>query len=141
MRQPYEFLDHTSEAKFRAYGKTLEEAFANAALATFALMTDISKVKAKKEKKIVLQGKGKEMLLFDFLEHLIFLMDTEGFLLSSVKTITITKKKVEYELRATVLGDLADGYETHSIVKAVTYNDMLIEEKNEGVMIQVVHDL
>mgnify|MGYP006451174011 FL=1 len=36
----YEFLEHTADEKFRAYGKTLEEAFINAALATAKIMTD-----------------------------------------------------------------------------------------------------
>ncbi|MGB2763781.1 MAG: archease, partial [Candidatus Aminicenantaceae bacterium] len=30
----YRFLEHTSDAKFQAFGNTLEEAFCNAALAT-----------------------------------------------------------------------------------------------------------
>ena len=35
----YEFLPHTADVKFLAYGKTLEEAFQNAALATFQVMS------------------------------------------------------------------------------------------------------
>ena len=41
----YEFLDHTADAKFRAYGKNLEQAFTNAALALTNLVTDSAKVK------------------------------------------------------------------------------------------------
>ena len=56
----YEFLEHTADVKFRAYGKTLEEAFSNAALATSAVMTDVKKIKGKIEKTIAVQSKTKE---------------------------------------------------------------------------------
>ncbi len=37
-RKKYEFLYHIADAKFRAYGSTMEEAFENAALAMFNVM-------------------------------------------------------------------------------------------------------
>ncbi|MEM4115299.1 MAG: archease, partial [Saccharolobus sp.] len=40
---PFEFFDHTADIGIRAYGRSLEEAFANAALAVFEIMTDTSK--------------------------------------------------------------------------------------------------
>ena len=36
----YRFLPHTADGKFQAFGGTLEEAFANAALATASLVWD-----------------------------------------------------------------------------------------------------
>ena len=36
----YEYLDHTADAKFIAYGQTLEEAFVNCAKATFGIIID-----------------------------------------------------------------------------------------------------
>ena len=41
----FEFLDHTADAKFRAYGNTLEESFRNAGIALSSLVTDVTKVK------------------------------------------------------------------------------------------------
>ena len=43
-KKRFEFLEHTGDAYIAAYGKTLEEAFENAALATFEVMTDVEKV-------------------------------------------------------------------------------------------------
>jgi SHS2 domain-containing protein len=40
----YEYLEHTADAQFIAYGQTLDEAFVNAARATFALIVDPGKV-------------------------------------------------------------------------------------------------
>ncbi|MBL7051575.1 MAG: archease [Nanoarchaeota archaeon] len=133
----YEFLEHTADEKFRAYGKTLEEAFINAALATAKIMTD-DKVKPVIEKKIEIKVNTKQKLLYQFLEELLFYVDTEGFILSEVRDIEI---KDAFTLTATFLGDSAENYEIKAHIKAVTYNDMFIKEEEKLVTIQVVHDL
>ncbi|MFH0936439.1 MAG: archease [Candidatus Woesearchaeota archaeon] len=131
----YKFLEHKADAKFQAFGKTLEEAFSNAALAMFSLMTNIKKVKGKIEKRINVKGYDKKALLYNFLEELLFLLDKDSFLLSKIKKIKIKDNKLE----AIVLGDKAINYETHGEVKAVTYNEMEIKEK--PYMLQVVVDM
>ena len=37
----FKYLSHTSEAKFQAFGKSIEEAFSNVALALFNMLTDV----------------------------------------------------------------------------------------------------
>ena len=44
--QKFKYLQHTADAKFQAFGKTLEEAFCNAALAMVSLMWDPEKIEA-----------------------------------------------------------------------------------------------
>ena len=41
----YKYLPHTADVKFQSYGKTLEEAFVNAAYATADVITEHEKVK------------------------------------------------------------------------------------------------
>ena len=43
-QKQYEYLEHTADVKFLAYGKTLEEVFENAALAMFNVMIDTGKI-------------------------------------------------------------------------------------------------
>jgi SHS2 domain-containing protein len=77
----WEFFDHTADAKFKAWGKDLAELYQNAAKATFAIITDIERVQPVKEFPIEIKAAGgKEPALFDFLDELLFLLDTEGFL-------------------------------------------------------------
>lgn len=136
--EKYKFLEHTADAKFQAFGKTLEEAFANAAMAMFAVMIEPEKVKPKIEREISVDGKDEKALLYNWLEELLYLLDSEGFLLSSVKKITIKKRLLE----AVVVGDLvANGYETHGDVKAATYNEMEIKKENNKYTVQVVVDI
>ena len=41
----FEFFDVTADVGYRAYGKTMNDAFSNAALALFEVMTDTSNIK------------------------------------------------------------------------------------------------
>jgi len=134
----FKFLKHTADVKFQAYGKSLGEAFSNAALALTAVFSE-DKVKGKIKEKVFVFGNDDKELLYSFLEEIIVLVDTKNLLLGKVRKIKINKGKLEAEL----LMDKAENYDIRGNVKAVTYNDMLIEQdKNkEGFMVQVVVDV
>ncbi len=138
--QKYKFLEHTADTKFQAYGNNMGEAFSNAALAMFSVITDTKKIKKKIKKEIKVKGTDLKSLLYNFLEELLFLLDTNSFLLNKIEKISIKKMEGKYSLNATVAGDKADNYETSGDIKAVTYNEMEIKE-NDKVMVQVVLDL
>jgi SHS2 domain-containing protein len=134
----YEFFRHTADVKFKAYGKTLDEAYANAAEAMFSVMMDITKVKPVIEKKITVSGADDKALLYNFLEEFLFLLDSESFFLHQVKSVKINGK----ELVAVIIGDAAsDAYEAHGDVKAVTYNEMEIHKDVGNCFVQVVLDV
>ena len=133
----YEFLPHTADVKFRAYGKTMEEAFSNAALALTKVITDPSKVEAMVEKKIEVSSEDEKALLYDFLEQFIILLDSESFLLNSINEIKIEGNN----LKAVVVGDtVLEKYETETHIKAVTYQEMEIKKEKSKYMLQVVLD-
>lgn len=137
----FEFLEHTADVKFRAYGETLDKAFTNAALAMFDVIVDTEKVKPKVSKKIEVKSENLESLLYDFLENLLILVDVDGFLLSNVVSLKIRKNK-EYTLRAKVTGDeVPEKYEIKEEIKAVTYNEMFIKQEGKKFIIQVVVDI
>ena len=134
----YEYLDHTADAKFRAYGQKLEETFANASLAMMNVMVDSSKIERKKTREIEASGNDLKSLLQNFLEQFLIVMDSENIFLVFVEEIKISFLKSEYSLKAKVSGDDVENYETIGPqVKAVTYNDMVVEEN----MVQVVVDV
>ncbi|NOZ80354.1 MAG: archease [DPANN group archaeon] len=137
MEKPYEYLEHTADAKFRAYGKTLEEAFKNAALAMFNIITDTGKVAPRIEKTFEVTGEDRESMLYDFLEQFVFLVDTEHFLLHEVKELSIDG----FTLKATLVGDTLAGHDVHTAIKSMTYNDMFIREEDGRFVIQAVVDL
>ena len=137
----YRFLRHTADAKFQAFGTTLEEAFINAALATASLMWDWDKIEKKIEHRVEVSGKDLKQLLSSFLEEIIYLLDSKMFLLGSPENLRIEKEGSLYVLKALFKGDkYSDEYKIHGDVKAITYNEMEIE-KNAHFMVQVVVDV
>jgi len=137
----YTFLNHTADAKFQAFGCTLEEAFSNAALATASLMWDWKKIERKIKHKVEVEGKDIKQLLSGFLEEIIYLLDSKMFLLSFVDKVRIEKKGNRVFLEAFFLGDrYTDKYKIYGDVKAITYNEMEIIEKYP-ITLQVVVDV
>ena len=100
--EKFKFLEHTADAKFQAFGKNLEEAFSNAALAMFSVITNTRKVKENVSHDIECSSKDLKSLLYDFLEELVFLIDTENFLLNKVKYRT---KFLKYSNMTTIFSD------------------------------------
>lgn len=138
----FKFFPKTADAKFQAYGATLEEAFANAAVAMFSIMTDTKKVAPAVEEKIRAEAEGIEPLLYDFLVKLLVLMDSRGFLLHEMEVEKIENTDGIYKIRAIAKGDIISAkYEAHDIVKAVTYNEMKIGCKEKKWVVQVVCDI
>ncbi|MBT3691506.1 archease [Candidatus Woesearchaeota archaeon] len=134
----YKYLEHTADAKFQAFGSGIDEVFTNSALAMFNILGKTSEVKIKKTYKIKLKARNYERLLLDFLEELLFLLDTEDFFLHEVIKIKISKK---FELEAVVVGDDYKNYDLKSDIKAVTYSDMKIEKTKKGYAATVVVDI
>ena len=132
----FKFLEHRADTKFQAYGKNLEEAFANAALALSALI--VKKADEEEEKKITVGADDLKELLYVFLEELLFLVDTQDFFLNSVENLTIKKGK-GYTLHAVIGGSTKkEKYEFLHHVKAITYSEMEIQEEKGKAMVQVV---
>lgn len=133
----YKFLEHTADVKFRAEGKTIEEAFKNAAMALQETITKGINIQDKTKWKIDASGKDYESLLYNFLEEFLFLLDSEDFILSKVNKISIK----EEELEAEVLGDKASNYKLTNDVKAITYNEMFVKQQGSKWVCQVVVDV
>ncbi len=140
----YQFLSHTADIKFKAFGNSIEEAFSNSALALTNIMHK-GEIKTGKRKKIVILGHDKENLLYGFLEEFLFLVETKGFLLGKIGEMRIEKEddedeKSEYRLECEFFGDSGD-YNIREHIKAITYNEMYVKEAKGKWIAQVVVDV
>lgn len=142
MNLRYRILPHTADGKFQAYGRTLEEAFRNAALAMASLMWDWSRIEPRIRREIRVGGNDLEQLLVRFLAEIVYLLDAERFLLGGVPSLEIGADGASgFDLRAVVEGEtLSENHEIHGDVKAVTYHELKIEEC-DGFTVQVVVDM
>lgn len=74
----YEHFKHDADVGIRGIGDTLEEAFEMAACALAAVAIDPEKIEPKTEVDISCESPGAELLLYDFLNSVIFEMDTRA---------------------------------------------------------------
>jgi SHS2 domain-containing protein len=138
---PFEFFDVTADVGFRAFGENLEEAFQNAALAMFDVMTDTSKIEKIEKREIELESEDEQALLYDWLSELLFLHDYEGLVFSEFKINISSKGSDEFNISAEVWGEKFkhSKHEVRDEVKAVTFHLMEIK-KNNPFMVQVILD-
>ncbi len=141
LKKKYQFLEHTADAKFQAFGQTLEDAFINAVYATVSLMWDREKIGRKIQQPVRVKGRDLEQLLMNFLEEILYLLDSRMFLLYSVEKMKIQREADIYVLDAQFFGDINEKqYRLYGDVKAITYNEMKIHT-NDRFMVQVVVDV
>lgn len=137
----FEFLEHTADAKFKAYGKSLEEAFENAGKAMFDVMVEVEKVRPKKSKNFSIESEDLKALLYDFLEELVIFHEMENMVFSKFELKI--KEDDEYSLKGKCFGEKLDR-SRHNIktgVKAVTYHEMKIHKEKDNYWVQVVLDI
>ncbi len=137
----FEFIDiTTSDVAFKAYGKDLNELFANAALALFEVMVNTEKVEPKVVEHVILKDADLKSLMFDWLNHLIYCADAKNLVFSR---FNIRVKKKGYELEGDVSGEQIDQgkHEPRTHVKACTYHMMEIKKTPEGWVAQVILDI
>lgn len=134
----YEYFDVTADIGFKAYGESLNEAFENAGLAIFNIISDTSKVEAKKEISFKVRSEDEISLLYDFLEELLFYHEIE-FMLFSEFHVEIDDM---LQLRATIRGEAIDWdrHERKTEIKAITYHKMDVR-KTDIFEVQAIVDL
>ena len=147
----YKFLEHTADLKIEVKSGSLEEGFKESAMALKQAIAEDVKVKKKIKKKIKINSKDLKSLLYSYLEEFLFLLDAEDFLIADITDLKLRinslssklkndneSEKKNYQLQVVLTGDKASNYKFSNNVKAITYNDMLIDEKKEVRIVFVV---
>lgn len=134
----FEYFDVTADIGFKAYGNNLNDAFKNASLAIFNIISDTKDVIPKKEITFEITSEDEVSLLYDYLEELLFYHETE-FMLFSEFQIEIDDN---LNLKAKIIGEEInwDKHERKTEIKAITYHQMQVI-KTDHVELQVIVDL
>ncbi len=139
----FEWVEHPADTGFKAYGDDLEEAFENAALALSEIIADTEKIEAKKEMEISLSSEDLEALLYDWIDHFIYLYDAKSFIYSKFRVKNISETDKGYKLEAKAWGEKYDS-EKHgdgTEVKAMTYHMMEIRDEPNQSYVRAVVDI
>lgn len=138
MEKEFEIVDHTADVVIKAYGDSLDQAFANAAKALFSLITELDNVDEVVYRDIELIAPDQESLLVHWLNELIYLFDTENIIF---KRFDISQLG-DTQLKARSYGEKVDSarHKLKTGVKAATYH-MLKVDKTNGCQVQVLFDI
>jgi len=135
----YELINHTADIGIIAYGNTKEEAFEVAAEAMFDLICPLDKVEDKERFDIEVDAEDLESLLVTWLNELLYVFDVKKLIFKKFNVTLIGNN----QLISHCFGEKFDP-KKHEIIreiKAVTYNLLKIENKDNQWMIQVVFDI
>jgi len=125
----WEHFPHQADIGIRGLGSTKEQAFEQAAIALTAVITDIDKVEPEQKVEITCQAIDDELLLFDWLNSLLYEMDTRKMLFSRFE-VHLDKNT----LNAAAWGQKID-VEKHQPtveVKAATYTALSVQQDENG---------
>jgi SHS2 domain-containing protein len=139
--QKYEFVDHTADIAIKAYGRDLDEAFANAATAMFDTITDGASIEAEKEVALEIEAIDREGLLVQFLSELILIHEVEGLVFSEFEVDISGENGLKAVCRGERFMPEKHGGGLH--VKGVSYHMMEISDGSDGkpCYVQVLFDV
>jgi SHS2 domain-containing protein len=135
----YETIDFSGDIGIRASGKSCQEAWINAALGMYSLITDIKEVGEGKTLAIEAAADSEEGLLVRYLNELIFHFDTYGFVGSRLQFDSFSERAI----KAVVYGETFDRtvHEPGLLLKAATYHNLRMEKSGDGCMVEVIFDI
>jgi len=133
----FQLIEHTADVGLIAYGRTLAEAFGNAAYGLFSIIAELKTVKEIESRRLELNEEDPEALLFEWLNSLIYLFDVEMLLLKRFDVRDFNGRG----LKAICYGEKYDPsrHQLKTGVKAATYHMLKVDrEKNQ---VQVIFDI
>ncbi len=139
---PFEYLDHTADIGIRGIGKTVEEAFVEAARAIFNLMVDLEEVIPEKEVHVTVEARQLDLLLVEWLSALLAKKDLEGLLLARFH-VELREMENGFSLQGVGWGEPFDlkRHQPKTEVKGVTYAGLRVQREDERWLAQCVVDI
>ena len=142
---PFHYLEDvgTADIAFEATGRNLPELFSAAADAAMNVMIDnLDAIQPRETRHIELSNDQVDMLLFVFLQELIYFKDAEQLLLR-VREVLIEERDEKYFLKAEAIGEPLDAARHHqrADVKAVTLHGFSVEKQDDGWKATVLLDI
>ena len=116
-----------------AYGNNLAEAFANAAYGLFSIITELNRVRKAESQTVVVNAEDAESLLFNWMNHLIYIFDVERLLFKGFDISEFT----EHNLKAICWGERynASRHRLKIGVKSATYHMLQVDREKNRVRI------
>jgi len=131
----FEELEHTADWALRVRGKDLADLLRNAALGMLQLCGAVPQAGPRSRRELRLDSLDRESLLVDFLQELLLGIEMRQVAYSEIEIHAASNSALKATLTEAPLQGL------DKPIKAVTYNDLRIEEVPQGLVTTVVFDV
>ena len=135
----YEVFGHTADVGLRMRAADLDELFADAGRALFAvIVVDLDRVEPRQRMSCRIDEPQREYLLLDWLNELLYHFESERLLLKEF-TVHVSQEG----LQAMADGETFDPrrHQLDHEVKAVTYHNLRVQQTADGWEAEVILDL
>ncbi len=135
----YKLINHTADLGIHVFGTDPVELFANAAFATFDMLTEIDSLKSLKTTNLKVTGDDWSDLMVNWLRELLYLWNGKELLVKKAQILALS----ENELSANVELDPfdPDRHEIKIEIKAVTYHQIQVSSSPQGWEAKIIFDV
>lgn len=143
-RKKWLFLEHPADVRIEVMGSDLSELFSNAAVALGELLSGYRGLTAAPNsapdgRRVIIEADCVEDLVVDWLREILFLHESEGFLTGHVDIASISETRIEALLFAATPSQMNE--QLGLDIKAVTYHDVSIQRRKDGLAVRLVFDV
>ena len=135
----FEILPHTADTGFRITADSFEDLLAAAATGLAGIVMDCRNVQPLDSLEIAAQGDDRASLVVNFLNEVLFVLDGRRFAVSSA-AVTASGP---HGVAAALLGEPRNDtrHPPRLVVKAVTYHQLVVEERDPGWIAEIYLDI
>ena len=135
----YRFIDHTADVAFEVYGSNLKELIENATLAFYDAFVFLDKLEITETKEVEVEADSADYLLFNWLNELLFLFETEFFAGKDVEVEV--KEDGVLKAKGTLKGGRIRPELVKTEPKAITFHKFRVERREDGWYAFVIVDI
>ena len=139
---PYRLLEHTADLGVAVRANSLDELLAECVAALTDCLTRLERIEETENRSLELAAADLEQALVALLTEVVVLFETEGLVFAAAQ-VTVESGGEEVRLSADLMGEPFD-LERHglkTLIKAVTYHGLKIEQVGSGWEAQIVFDI
>ncbi len=135
----FEILEHPADIGFRAFGATLPELYANAAMALLSIAGDPQAAVPRERYPLTVFSSDREALLVDWLNEVLFWYDGKRIAFHHFEGTRVAETVIE----AAGVGEPRDPvrHQARLIVKAATYHQLRREQSDSSWVAEVYLDI
>ena len=135
----YEYFEVEADVGVRAWAPRADDAFAQAAIGTLALVVDPADVEAHERREVRAQGETDEALLVNWINECLYVHEIEGFVVHHVDVDAFDGGMIHGVLSGEDFD--RERHRPGTIVKAATLHGVRVDRTPERVEITVVLDV